>query len=460
MRVQARSSGTTSVVVCRMMMILIATSMFACSSGSRSGSPSNQPVPGAADLEAVLATEGIAPLDAAVPDVSDELFELGQALFFDKILSGNMDVSCATCHWPEFAAGDDRVLPNGVGGTGLGKARHSGGMIPRNSPTSMHAHMTDELFWDGRVERLPGGAIRSPAGAALTPAMHAVFDSRWEVLAVQAMFPVTSREEMRGHVSENPIANLADSDLAGIWNALRDRVVAYTGYQNLLASAYPTTPINAIEFAHLANAMAAFQIRAFSCTDSPFERFVKGDDRALTALEVEGALEFFGSAQCSQCHTGSLFTDGDYHNIGLPQFGPGKGDGVGGNDDFGRERVTGDAQDRYRFRTPMLRNIELTAPYGHLGQFESLEALLVHYSDPSNSLLNYVVTDHVADPDVAALFLENRTEVLARLDARLQGGLQFDHDAMAAFLRSLTDPVGRDFASMIPTTVPSGLTVR
>lgn len=417
------------------------------------------PVPGAAQLQGVLQAEGVA-AQPALPAVSGELFELGQALFFDKILSGNNDVSCATCHWPELASADARTLPQGVGGIGLGTDRTSGAIVPRNSPTILNAHLLTKVFHDGRIE-IDGASLDTPAGVAFTPAMRAVFDSRWELLAAQALFPVTSREEMRGVNGSNTVANLADSDFAGIWDALRDRLVAFTAYQSMFFAAYPSlASIADIEFAHAANAIAAFEVVAFGLSDSPFERFVAGDDQALTAEQVQGALEFFGPGGCARCHSGSTFADGEFHNIGLPQFGPGVGDGAGSADDFGRERVSGNAAERYRFRTSPLLNIALTAPYGRLGQYDDLRSMVEHYRNPPARLQNYSILQNVTDSNLTGTLLANTADIASRISNRVDGPRNFDVDAVVTFLGALTADSAVDMSALIPATVPSGLLVR
>ena len=89
---------------------------------------------------------------------------------------------------------------------------------------------------------------------------------------------------------------------------------------------------------------------------------------------------FYGKADCASCHSGAFQTDHDFHAIAMPQLGPGKGDGFRGREDFGRERVTGDPTDRFRFRTPTLRNVALTGPWGHTGAYATLEAVVPEVS--------------------------------------------------------------------------------
>jgi cytochrome c peroxidase len=338
--------------------------------------------------------------------------------------------------------------------------RSPGDIIPRNSPTVLNAHLLENLFHDGRIE-INGADLATPAGSAFTTGMRAVFDPQWELLAAQAMFPLTSRQEMRGQNGQNPIANLGDSDFAGIWDGLRDRLVAFTAYQALFLAAYPgLAGIGDIEFEHAANAIGAFEVRAFGLTDSAFERFVGGDDQALTEQQVSGALAFYAPNSCARCHTGSSFTDNSFHNIGLPQFGPGKGDGGSGLDDFGRERVSGQGNDRYQFRTAPLLNIELTAPYGHLGQYDDLRSMVLHYTDTQQFLQNYSILNNVTDTSLTGTLLANTTDIRTRISNRVRNPRNFDVDAVVAFLQSLTADSARDLSALMPATVPSGLSLR
>ncbi|MFT4647549.1 MAG: cytochrome c peroxidase [Glaciecola sp.] len=410
-------------------------------------------------LQAALAGNGVTPIDAP-PAVSAELFALGQALFFDKIISGNQDVSCATCHLPSISSADGRTLPRGVDGTNLGPARFGGEIVPRNSPALFTLHGAESMFWDARIELLGNGTLVTPAGADLTPAMRAVFLPGIEILAAQAMFPPTSRAEMRGQPTENELADLADADFTGIWSGLMDRLLLVPAYSQLFQSAYPMTGVMDFNFAHAANAIAAFESEGFGRADSAFQRFVAGDTDALTNDQLRGGIEFFGNqADCSRCHSGSTFTDNTFHNTGQPQFGPGKGDGVGSDDDFGREQVTGSIADRYRFRTPTLLNIELTAPYGHVGQYSDLTSMVQHYRNATGELMGYNILEHVTDPDLINTQLANDADVLLTLDGDLQNPQVFNVQQIVTFLRTLTADSALDMSDLVPVTVPSGLPI-
>lgn len=410
-----------------------------------------------AQLRAALADAGVT-ASATPTVVSDDLFDLGQALYFDKLLSGNQDVACSTCHLASVATVDGRTLPLGVHGSGVAGGRINGDLVPRNAPQALNAHLFTTLFWDGRLGETAGGLV-TPAGAQLSGTMSAVFTPGLEVLAAQAMFPVTSRAEMRGQVGENEIADEADNDFTAIWQRVVDRVVAVPAYVTLLQAAYPGLQVGDVHMGHLGNAIAAFETRAFGLADSPLTRFLGGDDGALTLDEVRGGLEFFGDAGCARCHDGPFFSDEDFHDVAMPQFGPGKGDGFGGDDDFGRERVSGDPADRYRFKTPTLLNVELTAPYGHAGQFATLAAMVAHFQDPAASLTAYDVMDHVTEPGIVGTVVGNTQDVLANLSPLVAAPREFEVERVVTFLRALTADSARDLSAAIPGSVPSGLSI-
>jgi cytochrome c peroxidase len=249
-----------------------------------------------ARLQAMIATQGITPLDPGpVPDPA--LVALGEALFFDKLLSGNRDVACATCHHPLLASGDGLALPVGVGGTGLGPERVAATgrpLVPRNAPDLFNrgAAEWETMFWDGRVALDTMGNFISPAGAQLPDGLD-------NVLAVQAMFPVTSRDEMRGEAGDvdlfgapNELAAVVDGDFAAIWDGLMVRLLAVPGYEALFAAAYPDVPAGEWHFSHAANGLAAYQIAAFTKLNSPWQRYLLGETTALSAEAKRGHSSF------------------------------------------------------------------------------------------------------------------------------------------------------------------------
>ena len=410
----------------------------------------------AQEVRRLAAGRGIGPL-AAPPPVRPALVQLGQALAFDKILSGNHDISCMTCHLPPFATGDARSLSIGQGATGLGPARvHPGGIfIPRNAPSLFNLHALGPLFWDGRVSVDARGRFHTPAGSQLTPAMTRVFE--FGSLSALPLFPVLSRSEMRADAG-NELAAIPDRHEQRVWRALMRRLGGVPEYRRMFEQAYPGTRFKRMTFAYASNAIAGFLIDRLAFNDSPWDRFLSGDDGAMTEPQLVGAKDFL-SARCSICHNGPAFTDNQFHNVALAQLGPGAGDGTDGRDDFGRMRVTGDPADRYRFRTTPLRNVELTAPYGHDGVFTELRGFVDHYSESDLKLRSFDPTQ--LEPALQGTVLQNLEAVLAARDTLLQGVVfpASTIDEVTEFMRALTDPAARDLSAVVPPTVPSGLPV-
>lgn len=409
-----------------------------------------------AHVRALVAEHGITPTPPPEP-VSPALVDLGQALAFDKLLSGNQDLSCMTCHHSELGTDDDRALPIGVGGAGLGADRthpHDD-RIPRNAPALFNLHTLDTLFWDGRVAGYLDG-IDSPADDALSPEIEGALAAG--PVAAQALFPVTSADEMRGHDGDNELSALADDDFQGIWDGLMVRILAVPAYPRMFKAAYPGSSSEDWNFGHAANAMAAFEIHSFAATESPWERFLAGDDDALCGDALQGAVVFF-EAGCASCHNGVGLSDQSFHNTGLAQFGPGKGHGGDGVQDHGRASESGDDADMYAFRTPPLTNVALTAPYGHLGQHADLESHVRHYVDPESSLRDYEVADHVADAALADTRCDDPDAVLATLDPAMPTLTEDQVEPIVRFLDALTDPGSADLSSTVPASVPSGLPV-
>lgn len=409
-------------------------------------------------LRSLLDDAKVTPLPKA-PATSPKMVELGQKLAFDKLLSGNKNISCMTCHQPgPLGTADDRHLSLGAGGSGLGPTRSGGGVVPRNAPALFNLHAFDTMFWDSRLHMNKKGKLISPAGAELTPKMQAVFD--FGLVSAQAMFPVTSHVEMRGDPGTNEIADAPN--LSEVWNRLMIRILAVPEYLRLFKEVYPGVATKDFTFAHAANAIAAFEIKAFYMPDSPWESYVAGNDRALTKKEKKGAIAFF-EAGCYNCHSGPTFSDFKHYNTGLAQFGPGKGNGASGRDDFGRERVTGRSYDRYRFRTAPLTHVDRTGPYGHTGQYATLTEFIEHYIHPDQSLLEYDIKKrvHRAESHLWSTQVPNQSEVLFGIDPKIDA-LNLDKTDLKPivdFIKTLSDPSCDEVEHWVPKTVPSGLPV-
>ena len=405
-----------------------------------------------------------------------DLVELGRLLFFDKELSGNRNISCATCHHSLTGTSDGLSLPIGEGAIGLGPARDTGAgaaavpeRVPRNAPAVFNLGATEftRMFHDGRVEvdsSTPSG-FRNPAGSALPAGLTSV-------LSVQAMFPVTSSTEMAGQPGENSLADAAGAgNLAGaggVWEQLAARLVAIPEYVSLFEAAFDDIDAAGdISYVHAAEAIAAFEATAWRADDSPFDRFLRGDVQALSGRANRGMNLFYGKAGCADCHSGPFQTDQDFHAIAMPQVGPGKGQGIDGHEDHGRIVVTDEPDDLHAFRTPSLRNVELTGPWGHGGAYATLEAVLRHVLDPVVGLETYDSSQArlPTRPDLDAVdFLvqddPSRRAAIAESNELASVDLDDDEfDDLLAFLQALTDPASLDLFEDVPARVPSGLSI-
>jgi cytochrome c peroxidase len=358
--------------------------------------------------------------------------ELGRLLFWDPILSGERDTACGTCHHPDFAYGDGRQLSLGTGSVGLGPDRvdRSGGRIPvvkRNSPTILNTAFNG--LERGRRRRQP--ALDPLAVDASRAPMF--WDRRVRSLETQALEPIKAFEEMRG--SAYPEAVAVDSVVA--------RLRAIPEYVTLFREAFgPSTTIDA---ARLAAAISAFE-RSLVAMNSPFDRFRAGDSTALTPQQRRG-MDEFDDAGCENCHDGLMFSDFDLES-----------EGVG---EHSLLAVPDSGAGRFRFRTPSLRNVALTAPYMHNGTLATLDDVLRFY-DEGRSRNPNVLDRGPRDGNRAAAAAgadrpgsgAGRVAVLSGQFRRVDDMSDQERADIVAFLGALTD---EGFDRVIPPRVPSGL---
>ena len=240
---------------------------------------------------------------------SAEREQLGKTLFFDPRLSRSGVMSCGTCHNPALAWGDGLALGVGHGMKTLG----------RRTPTLLNLAWGELYFWDGR------------AGS----------------LEEQALGPIASPDEM----------NLSLEELAA-------RVQGIAEYRPLFERAYPGEPI---EPATIAKAIAVYE-RTIISGQAPFDRWIEGDETAISESAQRGFELFAGKAQCAQCHSGWRFTDDAFHDIGVP------------GEDRGRGKLLPQIEVvQFAFKTPTLRNVDRRAPYMHDGSEPTLEAVIELY---------------------------------------------------------------------------------
>ena len=416
-----------------------------------------------------IASWGVVPM-LGVKAADPALVDLGQSLFFDKVLSGNRDVSCASCHNPLTGSGDGLSLAIGTGAVtsptrALGKGRQ---VTPRNAPSLFNVALGSQyMFWDGRVsvDFGPQGQFHAPTGVLLPGGLS-------NVLAAQAMIPVTNRVEMRGDAGDrdvfgnaNELATINDDENQVIWKSVMQRVLGIPGYVQKFAAAYPNLSSSSLGFQHAANAIAAFEASAFTKSNTAFDRYLARDDNAITTDAKRGALLFFGKARCSTCHNGPMLGAQQFANAGVPQLGPGTGKQLPLDD--GRQNdvnVGPPITQPFSFRVAPLRNVELSAPYMHDGVYATLEEVVRHYNNVDSALKAF--DPAVLSPALRASYHGDAATV-ARISSTIDGrikqpiGLSVDEQRqIVAFLKSLTDPAGKDLSSVIPTSVPSGLPVK
>jgi cytochrome c peroxidase len=312
---------------------------------------------------------------------------LGQRLFYDVRLSGNGQIACATCHQPAQAFTDGRPVAQALG-TGT-----------RNTPTLLNEAFATWFFWDGRTDSQWSQALKvfeNPAeiGSDRLYILHVISDDPALRSAYEAVFgtlPACS-DRRRFPLHARPDTN-AGAALNAAWTgmAAADRAAANRAYSNV------------------GKAIEAYERRLVS-GDSTFDRYAaalkSGDQvaqRAIPAAAKRGLRLFVGAAHCELCHAGPAFTDGQFHNLGLPTR-PGAAPDTGRYAGIRRVRVDpfntlsafsdaagGEADERLQFlpspdsmlgafKTPSLRNIALTAPYMHDGRFATLDAVLDFYA--------------------------------------------------------------------------------
>lgn len=250
---------------------------------------------------------------------SAEKVELGRLLYFDKRLSADGTVSCASCHAPEKAFTDRAPVSTGIKG-------QKGG---RSAPTVINRAYSTLQFWDGRADSL--------------------------------------EDQAKGPLA-NPVEMTNFKDAAEAHRAVVANIKRVPGYVKKFQAAFGEPDIT---IDHVAKAIATFE-RTVLSGNSPYDRYQNGDKKALNESQVRGMTVFFKKAECDACHLGFNFTDGSYMNIGIGMDKK--------NPDLGRYLVSKREEDKGAFKTPTLREVEHTGPYMHDGSLKTLEEVVEHYN--------------------------------------------------------------------------------
>lgn len=323
------------------------------------------------------ALEPFAPSPVRLPDAQ---VALGKYLFFDRRLSANAGLSCANCHRPERAFADGQSLSRGFADLKLF----------RNTPTLWNVAHSKSVYWDGRMN-----------GADLSSVV-------------------------RDHLTES-FFMAADGRL------LIERLKQVPEYAELFRTAFG----GEVSFGNILKAVSAY-VGSLNTPATRFDRYQAGDTEALSADEVAGWTLFLGKADCARCHVPPLFTDHGFHDLGLrtdrklfadPEHhiafrrffrGLGVSEYRQLREDVGRYVVGMEASDRYRFRTPGLRQVADSTPYMHDGRFATLQEVVEFYDrgggpQQHSGLRPLRLSDHEKDQLIA--FLQCLSAPLPKIEA-------------------------------------------
>lgn len=369
--------------------------------------------------------------------VNKKLYDLGHLLFTDTLLSGNKNITCRDCHHPRNMTMDALPLGLGEGAKGIqigGNLRQQlqGKILARNTPALFNLDGVDSMFWDGRIFYDRNQEV------VHTPLVlkEEVKNTLKSALAAQAIFPLVDHAEMRGQKGSNEIADAPNAQTA--WEEIVKRVLNETHYQKAFAEIYPGEVIN---IGHIGQALAEFQRAAFFYANTPYDQYLKGNDLALTEIQKMGMNVFFGKGKCGECHRGPHLSNFEFHNIGVPQIGPGKNMG----DDLGRYSVTKKSDALYAFRVPPLRNVAMTQPYMHDGAFKTIPQVIEHYDMIREGLKEFSLVNNWKNYFEKIQDHNHQTDELriANLSPKLTTRLHLteeDEKALAEFLETgLTD---------------------
>jgi cytochrome c peroxidase len=347
----------------------------------------------AADTNAPLAALGDPPIPADNP-MTPEKIELGKLLFFDTRLSGDASVGCSTCHEPNQGWGFSNDISRGYPGT----------IHWRNSQTIINSAYYGKLFWAGSAKSLEAQA---PAAA-------------------------------KGGVAGNGESDMMTARLAFI-PEYRER------FNEVFGDIWP-------KLSNAWKAVAAFE-RTLVQTDTPFDKYMRGDKKALGEQQLRGKALFEGKANCIECHNGALFSDQQYYNLGVPRAFRWEEDGLAQitfrfeqyakgvteemyrtiKDDAGLYYRTKEKADKGKFRVPSLRYTVYTAPYMHNGAFFDLTEVVEFYNEGGGE----------------NEFAANKTKLLKPLNLSDE-----EIEDLVAFIESLSGPEIKMQTPKLPPTAP------
>lgn len=394
--------------------------------------------------------------------VNRPLANIGRLLWFDTITGLNNDNTCAGCHSPTNGFGDTQSIAIGIDNNGIVGPDRKGPRNMRRTPMAINTAFYPNLMWNSRFRSLSGDPFDPSAGFLFPKPEGTSLSYLPDLLTAQAFIPPTERTEVVG------MAFHGDHD--AIRAAVLNRLNNTPAYRRLFALIFPTVKYGApITFTMFGQAIAEFEF-TLTFANAPVDRYARGERTAMTAQQKKGALLFFGQAGCVTCHavggaSNEMFSDFQDHDIGVPQIVPivtnNIFDGSHANQDYGRQEITNDPNDRYKFRTSPLRNIAVQAAYMHNGAFTSIRAAIQHHLDVVASAENY-------SPELQSLASDlcgpmgPLAPVLQRIDPLLNTPIRLSSaqlSQLVEFVRfALLDPRAKpeNLRALVPPSVPSG----
>ncbi len=391
-----------------------------------------------------------------------KLADLGRLLWFDTIGGLNDDNTCAGCHSPTNGFGDTQSIAIGIDNNGIVGPDRAGPRNMRRTPMAINTAFFPNLMWNSRFASLSNDPFDNRQGFEFPLPEGLSLSSMPHLLVAQAFIPPTERTEAAGFAFPGDNFAIRDEVLRRLNNV--------TNYRSLFAEVFPEVRDGGlITFEMFGKAIAEFEF-TLTFANAPIDQFARGQSGAMSDDEKRGALLFFGPARCVECHAVSgqsneMFSDFADHVIGVPQIVPAltnnNFDGPGVNEDFGREEISGDPSDRYKFRTSPLRNVAVQPTFFHNGAFTSLEDAVRHHLNVFESARNYNPKDQHLDDDLTGP-IGPLEPVLARVDAILATPIQLDEKEirqLVAFVRNgLLDPRAKpeSLRKLSPASVPSG----
>ena len=392
--------------------------------------------------------------------IDPQLADIGRQLWFDPIQGLNNDNTCGGCHSPTNGFGDTQPIAIGIDNNLIVGPGRAGPRNQRRTPMMINTAFYPTLMWNSRFHALSGNPFDNSRGFEFPSPEARTLSYLSQLLVAQAFIPPTERVEAAGF------------QFSGDNYAIRAEVIrrlnAAPNYRRLFAKVSPSVKAGAlITYDEFARAIAEFEFTQVYA-NAPIDRYARGDREAMTASEKRGAVLFFGKAGCVACHAVSgksneMFSDFTQHVAGIPQVAPSFGnvtfDGPGANEDFGLEQVTGNAADRYMFRSSPLRNVALQPAFMHNGAFVRLEDAIRYHLDAVRGSATY--SSAQLPPDLRGP-IGPMQPVLDRLDPLLRRQVILTEDefsSLVEFVRDgLVDPDARPqrLIRLIPEKLPSG----